>query len=113
MLQIEKRYQNILQSILTKYPYSFYVYGSRVKGTVSKFSDLDLCYWEEIPGHTVAEINWELADSHLPFVVEIVNWKHMRPAFQKIIQKDLTLISSPVLKSAKTSFPISKTSKNW
>ena len=56
MLQIEKRHFEILQSILNKYPYYFYAYGSRVKGTARKFSDLDICYQENIPGSIVTKI---------------------------------------------------------
>ena len=93
MLQIEKRHFEVLQSILDKYPYHFYAYGSRVKGTARKFSDLDLCYQENIPGSIVTKIRWDLEESKLPFIVELVNWKHMRPAFKKIIRKDLVLIS--------------------
>ena len=44
MLQIETRHLKIINSILSKYPYTFYAYGSRVKGTGRKYSDLDLCY---------------------------------------------------------------------
>ena len=75
-----------------KYPYKFYAYGSRVKGTARKYSDLDLCFQKNIPSYKVVEIEEELENSDLPFVVELINWKHMRPAFQKVIQKDLTLI---------------------
>lgn len=85
--------KKILAQILNKYPYTFYAYGSRVKGTARKFSDLDLCYQENIPSYVLVEIEAELENSDLPFVVELVNWKHMRPAFQKVIQKDLILIS--------------------
>jgi hypothetical protein len=45
----------------------------------------------------LVEIEKDLEESNLPFIVELVNWKHMRPAFQKAIQKDLVLISSPSL----------------
>ncbi len=93
MLQLESRHQKMLKEILNKYPYRFYAYGSRVKGTAKKYSDLDLCYQENIPSRAIAEINWELTDSYLPFTVELVNWKNMRPAFQKMIKKDLVLIS--------------------
>ena len=93
MLQIENRHWEILQQILSKYPYHFYAYGSRAKGNAHKFSDLDLCYQEKIPTQDITEIRWEFQESNLPFKVELVNWKNMRPAFQKIIQKDLVLIS--------------------
>lgn len=87
--------KKILERILSKYPYHFYAYGSRTKGTARKYSDLDLCYQEEIPSYKVVEIEEELENSDLPFIIELVNWKHMRPAFQQAIQKDLVLISHP------------------
>src|SRR5436853_219650 len=86
--------KKILERILSKYPYQFYAYGSRAKGTAGKFSDLDICYYEDIPSYKLAEIEEELENSDLPFIVELVAWKNMRPAFQKIIKKDLVLICS-------------------
>src|SRR5436305_13932109 len=95
-LQLEEKHWNIIRKALSKYPYQFYAYGSRVKGTAKKYSDLDLCYYD-VPDLVVGDIREELENSDLPFFVELVNWKNMRPAFQKVIEKDLILISSPVL----------------
>lgn len=95
MLQLEKRHWEIIQQILSKYPYKVYAYGSRVKGNARKLSDLDLCYYDDIPCSVTGEMQEEFTQSNLPFIVELVNWKNMRPAFQKLIQKDLVLISSP------------------
>ncbi|CAG8852651.1 40015_t:CDS:1, partial [Gigaspora margarita] len=50
------KHHEILKKILSKYPYQFYAYGSRVKGTARKFSDLDLCYQEQIPTRDITEI---------------------------------------------------------
>ncbi|CAI2193896.1 6004_t:CDS:2 [Funneliformis geosporum] len=70
-LQIDKVDYLLLQSILVKYPYHFYAYGSRAKGTARKFSDLDLCYQENIPSYKVIELEAELENSDLPFMVEL------------------------------------------
>ena len=72
-LQLEPRHYQILQQILSKYPYHFYAYGSRVKGTARKYSDLDLCYQEEIPLSVISQIREEFTESNLPFEVELVN----------------------------------------
>jgi hypothetical protein len=56
---------------------------------------LDLCYREDIPLSTVSVIKEEFEESNLPFEVEVVAWKNMRPVFREMIKKDLTLISSP------------------
>jgi predicted nucleotidyltransferase len=74
-LQINEPDKQILEQILDKYPYQFYAYGSRVKGNARKYSDLDLCYnyQENMPAHLAVEIQGELEESNLPFVVELVN----------------------------------------
>src|SRR3954453_17546220 len=93
IFQINKTDYSILQSILSKYPYHFYAYGSRAKGTARKFSDLDLCYQGNIPSYKVVEIEEKLENSDLPFMVELVSWDNISSIRQKNIQKDLTLIS--------------------
>ena len=72
-LQLEEKHLNIIHQILTKHPYSFYAYGSRVKGTARQFSDLDLCFQEEIPDAIAFQIEEEFKESDLPFIVELVN----------------------------------------
>jgi len=92
MLQLEERHQKIVREILNKYPYSFYVYGSRAKGNARKLSDLDICYQDPIPDSLVYQIEEELKESDLPFTVDLVNWKRMKPTFQELIKKDLVKI---------------------
>ncbi|CAG8478889.1 5436_t:CDS:10 [Cetraspora pellucida] len=57
-----------------RYPYRFYAYGSRVKGTARKFSDLDLCYQEEMPWNVYGRVKEDLEESNLPFKVDLVFW---------------------------------------
>jgi len=73
MLQLEIRHQKIVRKILGKYPYKFYAYGSRVKGTARQLSDLDLCYQEDIPDAVAFQIEEEFKESDLPFMVELVS----------------------------------------
>ncbi|CAG8550836.1 6116_t:CDS:2 [Gigaspora margarita] len=68
----ESDYQ-ILRRILDKYPYQFYAYGSRVKGTARKYSDLDICYYDDIPSFILVQIEEDLEQSDLPFMIELVN----------------------------------------
>lgn len=72
MLQLEERHQKIIHQILNKYPYTFYAYGSRVKGTARKYSDLDLCYLENISDAIAFQLEEEFKESDLPFIVELV-----------------------------------------
>ena len=93
MLQLEERHQQIIQQILSEYPYTFYAYGSRVKGTARKFSDLDLCYLENIPDAVAFRIEEEFKESDLPFFVELVAWKDMKKSFRELISRDLMVIN--------------------
>jgi len=72
-LQLEEKHHKIIQQILDKYPYNFYAYGSRVKGTARKYSDLDICYQEEVPLSIISQIREQFTESNLPFEVELVN----------------------------------------
>ena len=90
MVAVEKRHLGILKDILKKYPYTFYAYGSRATGKNRKYSDLDLCYREEIPTKIISDIREELEESDIPFRVDLVFWNDMPEGFQKLIEKDLT-----------------------
>jgi len=92
MLQMETRHWEILCSILTKYPYKFYAYGSRVKGQAKEYSDLDLCYYEEIPWSNFSSLKEDLEKSYLPFKVDLVYWEWMSSEFKEMIRGDLVLV---------------------
>jgi predicted nucleotidyltransferase len=92
MLQMETRHQEIISLILSKYPYQFYAYGSRVKNRAKKYSDLDLCFYGEIPWNILSHIQEDLEESDLPFKVDLVAWGWMSSEFQNLIKSDLILI---------------------
>ena len=92
MLQIENKHWKIIHNILEKYPYKFYAYGSRVKGIAKEYSDLDLCFREDIPWNILSHIEEDLEESDLPFKVELVAWKWMSSEFQELIKQDLISI---------------------
>lgn len=92
MLKLSEKEWQIIKSILQKYPFKFYAYGSRVKNKAKKYSDLDLCYKEPIPDAIITKIHEEFEESNLPFKVELLNWHRCSPEFQESIAGDLTLI---------------------
>lgn len=81
-------------SILSKYPYRFYAYGSRVKEQARQHSDLDLCYREEIPLNVLSHLREDLEESDLPFSIDLVAWNWMSPEFQELIKNDLVMFSN-------------------
>ncbi len=91
-LQLEPRHLSIIHAILKKYPYQFYAFGSRVKGTARKLSDLDLCLKEQIPLNILTHIREDFEESNLPFNIDIVIWQQCAQEFQASIAESLTEI---------------------
>lgn len=93
MLHLEDKHWKIVKNILSKYPYTFYAFGSRVKGTQKRFSDLDLCVKDTIPWNVKALMDEDFEESELPFSVDIIDWNMIDQAFRDRIQEDLIVIN--------------------
>ena len=66
-----------------------WAYGSRVKGTARKNSDLDLVAFattEQRPA--VSELKEALDESNLPFLVDIHVWDEIPESFREIIRSE-------------------------
>lgn len=92
MIYITDEEKKTVSSILKKYPYTFYAFGSRVKGTHRKFSDLDICFIEDIPWAIRARIREDFDQSNLPFLVDIVDFNRSDEKFQEQISSDWILL---------------------
>ncbi|MCX7338240.1 MAG: nucleotidyltransferase domain-containing protein [Alphaproteobacteria bacterium] len=92
-LSLEPRHLKITQDILAKYPYTFYAFGSRARGNPKRFSDLDLCFLEDIPYNIRSHIEEDFEESDLPYKVDCVHFFSCDETFREIIQKDLVLLS--------------------
>jgi len=92
MLFMEPHHWQIVQNILSKYPYSFYAFGSRAKGNPKKLSDLDLCFFDSIPTNTLAHLDEDFEESDLPYKVDIVDWNKCSESFKNAIKNDLVKI---------------------
>lgn len=90
---MENRHWEIVKTILSKYPYTFYAFGSRAKGNPKRFSDLDLCFFENIPWNIRSHINEDFEESLLPFTVDLVDWNSCNEDFQNAIKPNLVRIS--------------------
>jgi len=91
-MNIEPKHYKIIKEILNKYPYTFYAFGSRAKGNPKKLSDLDLCFFENIPWNVQAHIEEDFELSDLPYKVDLVNWNSCDADFKKLIKNDLICI---------------------
>ncbi len=89
---IEEKHLEIINAILAKYPYTFYAFGSRVKGAPKKFSDLDVCFIEKIPIIEKNHLEEDFEESDLPYKVDLLDWYQCDEAFQHLIYPDLYLL---------------------
>jgi kynurenine formamidase/predicted nucleotidyltransferase len=89
MFGLEKKYKKRIDALMLQYPYAFYVYGSRARGTHKLTSDLDLCIFSDISVMKLAEIKESFNNLMLPFTVDFVVWGRLSEDFKKIIEKDL------------------------
>lgn len=86
----------IIQDIIKPFQdkYTFYAYGSRVKGNFRPVSDLDLM----IKGSSEASLNdlerlkEDFDNSSLSFIVNIVDFYNLEKSFYNIIKRDLKII---------------------
>jgi type I restriction enzyme S subunit len=85
-LNLDEEDFQILKSILNKYDAKFYAYGSRIKNTNSKFSDIDLCFSGNIDE---MQIKSDFEESDLSVKVDIKNIKNISTAFLNLIKHDL------------------------
>ena len=92
MIQMERRHWKIVQDILQKYPYTFYAFGSRVKGSARKLSDLDICFMDTIPWNVKAHMDEDFEESDLPYKVDIINGNTISDSFRDAIKNDLIKI---------------------
>ena len=90
---ITQKEQNIINEILAAYKinYRFYAYGSRVKGTHSPTSDLDILIKgnQEMPFDILEELKQKFDNSLLPYVVNFSDYHKIDTDFYKQIEKDL------------------------
>lgn len=95
MIQMDEKHLKIVQDILSKYPYTFYAFGSRVKGKPRRLSDLDLCFMEDIPWSHRAQIDEAFEESDLPYKVDVVDWNLCDEDFKREIKRDMILFYEP------------------
>lgn len=61
-----------VKDTLRRFPYRFFLFGSRARGQPKRFSDLDIFSPDTVPRAVVAEIRESFDNSDLPFKVDIV-----------------------------------------
>lgn len=91
---ITENEEKIIKEILSKFPYDFYYYGSRVKGDFTRASDLDILLMSvgEVLQSDIEKIENEFNESKIPYRVNISRRDKMKDYFFKLIEADLVKV---------------------
>jgi len=96
MIDLQSKYLDEVKAILDRFvPHcEVRVFGSRVKGNVKPFSDLDLAIVGKtaLDFQTVARLKEAFSDSDLPIIVDIVDFHKISDNFKKIIETQYEVI---------------------
>lgn len=86
--------ENIIKNILSNYPYTFFYYGSRVKGDFTKASDLDILIKsdKELPYNVLEELSLKFNESKIPYIVNFSEYISMDKSFYDSIKDSLVKI---------------------
>ncbi len=86
----------IIKNILAPYSleYEFYFYGSRVKGTFGKTSDLDILIKgrNAMPLLDLDELKEKFDESFLPYIVNFSDYHKMDEKFFELIKNNLVKV---------------------
>jgi predicted nucleotidyltransferase len=65
------------------------VFGSRIKGTSKRYSDLDLVVFGEDKKDAaiLSALKSRLSESDLPFTVDVLDWAELTPQFRAVIKE--------------------------
>ena len=74
--------------------YEVWAFGSRVKGTAKKYSDLDLAVITDKPLSisAIGALADDFSESDLPWKVDVVDWATTSESFRKIIKQDKVVV---------------------
>jgi type I restriction enzyme S subunit len=86
----------IVRDILRKHvpQYEVWAFGSRAKGRVKPYSDLDLAIISDapLPVRISARLADDFSESDLPWRVDVVDWATTSATFRKIIERDRVVL---------------------
>ncbi len=90
MLEVSREELKIICDILQQYvpETAVWAFGSRVKGTARKYSDLDLVVIgkEKMGISKLGRLQEAFQESELPFRVDVLDWHTLSPEFRRVIK---------------------------
>jgi type I restriction enzyme S subunit len=71
------------------------VFGSRVAGNATDFSDLDIALLGRVGPEQLTAVKDAFAESDLPFMVDVVTWASISGEFRKLIEERYEVLQKP------------------
>lgn len=93
MLDLDKKYISLIQTILNTYVpnQTVLAYGSRTKGTSHEGSDLDLVIVSDkdaITQKQLSALRDAFSESNLPILIDVLDWNTLPDEFKQEIDKE-------------------------
>lgn len=89
MIDLEDRYLDLVREIVHRLAPNCEVriFGSRVRGTARKYSDIDLALvgTKKLPDQIISELKQAFSESDLPYRVDVLDWHGLAPSLRQII----------------------------
>jgi predicted nucleotidyltransferase len=99
MLDLSPRDLSIVQDILGKYvpDLEVWAFGSRIKGSARRYSDLDLAIITGVPLSLKmrGDMAEDFSESDLPFRVDILDWATTSDNFRRTVEHDKVVVQLP------------------
>lgn len=96
MINLESKELELLKKILkTHIPnYPVWLFGSRCTPFIKPYSDIDLAIITHtpLPLNQLAQLEYELSDSDLPYKVDLVDWSTLNDRFKQLIRDEHEVI---------------------
>ncbi|GBU24684.1 hypothetical protein R83H12_01318 [Fibrobacteria bacterium R8-3-H12] len=96
MISIQEKHLDMLKHILNLHipNHEIRAFGSRVKGTNRKYSDLDLAIVGngKLDNRSLWKLKNALMESRLPFRVDVLDYNAISESFRKIIDSECEIL---------------------
>ncbi|WP_439295044.1 nucleotidyltransferase family protein [Lonepinella sp. BR2882] len=100
MIDLSEENLAIVKCILREYvpDLPVWVFGSRIKGTAKKYSDLDLAVITQQPMsiRLQADIEEAFSESDLPIFVDVIDWASCSENFKRIILQQYEVLQTGI-----------------
>jgi len=91
MIDLEERYLSLVRELLALHVpgCEVRIFGSRVRGTARKYSDIDLVIFgaQAVPEQVMSNLRDSFAESDLPYQVDVLDWHRISPEFKATIEQ--------------------------